>query len=74
VNERRIYSVTYTHDGTKYHDVVGQVSRLVGEEVLAIFDAGNVFVVCTTNRGVLRGNPVMVGKHWDTHATEFSAE
>jgi hypothetical protein len=47
---------------------------LVGEEVLVILDAGNLFLVCTSNRGVLRGNPVMVGKHWDTQETEFASD
>lgn len=47
VSDRRLHSLTYTHDGEKYHDVVGRVSRSVGEEVFVILDAGNVFVVCT---------------------------
>lgn len=66
VTDRRFYSVTYTHDGQKYHDVVGKECRLVGEEVLIILDGGGMFLACTPNRGVLRGNPVLVGKHWDT--------
>jgi hypothetical protein len=72
--DRRIYSVSYSHDGKKYRDVVGQPSGLVGEDVLVIFDAGNVFLSCTANRGVLRGEPVLIGKHWDTREREFAPE
>ena len=72
VSDRRIYRVSYSHDGTKYHDVVGSVSSLAGEEVLVILDAGKVFLACTENRGVMRGMPVIIGKHRDTHAEDFS--
>jgi hypothetical protein len=72
--DRRIYSVSYSHDGKKYRDVVGQPSGLTGEEVLVIFDAGNLFLSCSANRGVLRGGPVLIGKHWDTREREFTPD
>lgn len=71
VNDRRLYAVSYSHNGKKYKDVVGEVNVLVGEEVLVILDAETLFLVCTANRGVLKGGPFMVGKDWDTHETEF---
>ena len=71
VLDRRIYSVTYTHNGKRCHDVVGQRSAAVPEDTLVILDAGSVFLCCTANRGVLRGGPIMAGKHWDTTAQEF---
>ena len=70
--DRRIYSVSYTHNGKKYRDVVGRPSGLTGEEVLVILDAGTVFLSCSANRGVLRGDPVLIGKHWDTREREFT--
>src|SRR5262245_40343668 len=69
VLDRRIYQLTYSHDGTRYHDAIGEVNRAIGERVLVILDAGNLFLVCTPNRGVIRGGPILVGKHWDTHET-----
>lgn len=72
--DRRIYSVSYSHDGKKYHDVVGQPCGLTGEVVLVIFDAGNLFLSCSANRGVARGGPVMIGKHWDTREREFAPD
>lgn len=74
VMDRRIYSVSYSHDGKKYRDVIGQTSGLTGEEVLVIFDGGNLFLSCSENRGVLRGEPVLIGKHWDTREREFTPD
>ncbi len=71
VNDRRIYAVSYSHDGKNYKDVVGEINALVGEEVLVILDAQALFLVCTKNRGLLRGGPFMVGKHSNTSETEF---
>ena len=73
VTERRLYAVNYSHNGRKYRDVVGGLSQLAGEEVLVILEDSNVFLICTKNRGVLRGGPVMAGRHWDAQETEFDA-
>jgi len=70
--DRRIYCIGYSHDGKKYFDVVGKVNPLLQEPILVIMDAGTTFLCCTANRGVLRGAPVMVGKSWDTNATDFA--
>ena len=71
VNDRRIYTVSYSHNGKKYKDVVGEINALVGEKVLVILDVQSLFLVCTKNRGVFRGEPFMVGKRWNTSETEF---
>jgi hypothetical protein len=73
VTDERFYAVTYRHDGTKYLDKVGEPCGMAqGEEVLFIFDAGSVYLTCTPSRGVFRDIPVLIGKQWDTGATQFA--
>lgn len=62
---RYIYRLDYTHDGKRYSIRVGQ-PHPYGEEALVILEAANPFgqvlyLVCTPNRGVLRGEPILVG-------------
>lgn len=41
------------------------------EPVLAIFDCGNLYKICTENRGGVRGVPVLAGKDHNTKVTYF---
>lgn len=61
---RRIAALHFVHNGEAMHAVVGDpVSRYFGSEVaIAIIDCGSVYKVCTANRGVLRGEGILVGK------------
>jgi hypothetical protein len=61
ITDRRIFSLSYTHEGKKYHSEVGKPDDRVDEEVIAILES-YTYLVCTPNRGVLRGEPVLVGK------------
>jgi len=61
VTDRRIFSLTYLHDRKKYHSEVGKPDDRVNEEVVAILES-YTYLVCTYNRGVFRGEPVLVGK------------
>lgn len=78
LSERRIFKMEFTHDGKNFVVEVGQVLRdRVNETVVAILDAGNLYLVCTRNRGVVRGEPYLVGKSsaWDVvdfEATPFA--
>lgn len=63
INDSRIYSITFDHNGNRITDTVGEVSASNGEHVVAIFDAGMVYLVCTLNSGVARGAPMMAGKN-----------
>ena len=69
--ERKIFAVSYTHNGVKSRDVIGETSRWTHEPVLVILETDGAFLVCSENRGVARGTPFLVGKHWDTRATDF---
>jgi hypothetical protein len=61
--ERRIYRVDYRHNGRDYVSIVGE-QEPEGEPVIAIFEAfnpGPVYMICTANRGVLTGGPILAG-------------
>jgi len=59
----RIRRIAYTHNGEHYTAEVGQpvdpYYRTEGQ-VIAIL-GGNPLLICTPNRGVLRGEPIYVG-------------
>ena len=67
IKERRIFSIEYTHDGKRIYAEVGKKENLIGEEVIAILESGylnvSVYLVCTPNRGVIRGMPILVGEN-----------
>lgn len=61
--ERRIYRVDYRHNGRDYVSIVGE-REPEGEPVIAIFEAFNpspVYMICTPNRGVVTGGPILAG-------------
>jgi hypothetical protein len=60
VGQRRIFRVTGTHDGKPIDCEVGKTEPYGGEIVVAILES-NAFLVCTPNRGFLRGEPILVG-------------
>ncbi len=71
ISGRRIYSISYRHEGKKYTATVGERENRVGEEVIAILDSVT-YLVCTPNRGVIRGEPILVGKAEATIVEDFS--
>ena len=70
VSDRRIYSIKYRHEGKLYYAEVGLPDPRVEEKVLVILQS-NTFLVCTYNRGVIRGGPVLVGKNEAIEVTYF---
>lgn len=65
VSERRVFSLSYRHKGTDYYAEVGKNEQPNGELVIAIIfdESRNLYLVCTPNRGVARGGPILVGAH-----------
>jgi hypothetical protein len=74
VTDRRIFRLGYLHDGKHMEAEVGSVHPYGGpvdweegheprgEEVFVILERdGGPFLVCTPNRGVARGDPILVG-------------
>ena len=61
VSDRRIFSIAYVHNGKDSYAEVGKADPDIGETILVILES-NSYLVCTQNRGVLRGMPLLVGK------------
>jgi hypothetical protein len=59
VGETRIFSLTYERAGKLYRAQVGERDPRVFEPVVAILEA-NGYLVCTSNHGVVRGQPIQV--------------
>ena len=70
IKERRIFSIEYAE--------VGKIENLIGEEVIAILESGysniSVYLVCTPNRGVIRGMPILVGEESVYSIVDFDKE
>ena len=62
IKDRKIFSIAFNHDGKDYIARVGEKYSVTGEMVMAILES-ETFLVCTPNRGVLRGMPILVGKN-----------
>ena len=60
-SDSRIYSLRWWLDGIKYFAEVGKPTHFNSETVVAILHepGRNVYHVCTGNRGVLRGMPIL---------------
>ncbi len=55
VVERRIYRMAWRHERHKYESTVGKPDVRLGEEGIAILEGAATYLVCTPNRGVVRG-------------------
>ncbi len=63
VEESKYRCINYSHNGKRCTDMVGIKNIAINEKVLLILKSGPMFLVCTANRGVLRGEPILVGVH-----------
>lgn len=61
ISERRIFSIVYHHQGKDYHVEVGKPDPRNDELVIAILES-TTYLVCTPNRGVVRGIPILIGQ------------
>lgn len=61
VGDRRIFRLSGMHEGKHIVCEVGKLEPYGGESVVAILES-NAFLVCTANCGVLRGEPILVGR------------
>ena len=72
VSDRRIFSIAYRHDGKDSYVEVGKPDPDIQEPVLVILES-NAYLVCTPNRGVLRGMPLLVGKEEAREIRDFES-
>ena len=68
--KRLIYSVRYRHNGHQHLAQVGDLDNTDGL-VICIFETLQAFLVCTPNRGVLRGEPILVGRSAVSYIEDF---
>lgn len=71
--EDRIQRIKFHHNGKPYDLSVGDIHPDLNEPVLFIFRANHpsLYYACTPNRGVVRGEPYLIGDHEGTHAFLF---
>lgn len=62
LTDRKIFRVTYRHEGRDYPIEVGKPHPDVAEVVDAILHDGSigVYYLCTRSHGVVRGHPIVV--------------
>lgn len=74
VREQRYFAIYYTHNGRDLVAKVGEPEPLTGEMVIAIFRTereSGPFLICTPNRGVIRGEPILADGSHSTRAIHF---
>lgn len=69
--QRRVRRVAYTREGRACESVVGEHDEASGETVLAIFECGGAYLVCTRTQGLARGLPVRVESAAVAEAEDF---
>jgi hypothetical protein len=73
--KKRIWKLTWEHKGIINHAEVGKSitgdSRFGGEPVLAVFELTTLYLICTPNRGGVRGEPIFAGKNDNSTAIYF---
>ncbi|MGV3559020.1 hypothetical protein [Larkinella arboricola] len=69
--DQRIYSITFDDNGFSLTETVGKPSETSGETIVAIFQSGDLYLICTNNRGVLRGMPMIAGEWAVTNVELF---
>lgn len=75
ITKRRIWKLKWEHNGIINRAEVGQSiigdSRFGGEPVLAILELSTLYMICTPNRGGIKGEPILAGKNVDSIVTYF---
>lgn len=71
ITERRIYEICYSHGGQYYKAQVGKCEIRTGELIIAIFESGSLFYICTPSRGVFKGSPILVGEREVSYIEDF---
>ncbi len=70
---RRIFQLAHRVEGVDRQDEVGQLECQDRHEiVVAILEAGKLFLVVTSSRGFMRGTPIPYHVDEVTHAVDFA--
>jgi len=73
LTDRRIQSIGFRDKGRFVSAEVGKIEPIAGETVVAILEQSGTgpYLVCTPNRGVIRGMPILVGKQEISSIADF---
>lgn len=73
MSERKIFSLSYKHNGNNYYAEVGKNDEIEKDVVIAILyeKTRDLYHICTPNRGVVRGMSILVGAHDAISVTDF---
>ena len=78
ITQKRIWKLRWLDNGINVECEVGKPlasSYQTGKElVLAIFECGNLYKICTLTHGGVKGEPVVVEKNLQSSATYFSPD
>lgn len=70
---RRIWRLAHQVDGVDRQDEVGQLESQDGNEiVVAILEAGKLYLVVTSSRGFMRGTPIPYHRDEVTTSVDFA--
>jgi hypothetical protein len=62
IGEGRIRSISFRRLGETLQAAVGEHGPLLGQIVMIILDAGDIYLVCTLSHGVILGDAIEVNK------------
>ncbi|MDQ0594576.1 hypothetical protein QFZ37_002945 [Chryseobacterium ginsenosidimutans] len=62
LKNKKIYSITFIHNGKEITDTVNCKSVSNNEVVFVILETKDLFLVCTTKRGITGGEPMITAK------------
>jgi hypothetical protein len=62
LKEKRVYSITFIHNGKEITDTVDRISISNDEVVFVILETNEMFLVCTPRRGITGGEPMLINK------------
>lgn len=75
---QRFYSISYYHNARHLVATVGEPDPLEGNTVIAILRDGSYqnapYLICTPDRGVIRGGPIFADGSLRTVATPFTSD
>lgn len=71
--DARYQRIRFEHNGKNYDLKIGDTHPDLHEPVIVILKSSDtpLYYICTTNRGVVRGDPYLVGDGPNTYATVF---
>jgi len=74
IGEARIRSISFRHTGETRQATVGEHGPILGQMVMIILDAGDLYLVCTLSHGVILGDAIEVNKDDVLEVEEFAPE